>query len=138
MIAVTHLYSNKVGQSVLSVFFLFVLCSSYRDSMAFKTPPLSQKIWVKLVRIPVHNVYSFLSNCTMQMNNHNPNTKATLFDCRECGFKVYLKKQWNNMMKQVNGNILRIVHINKGKSFLSRETSVQKTSQTPQCLISLA
>ena len=117
MMTVSLHYSNQVGQSVLSMLFLFVFCSTYRDSMALNPPPQYTKIWDKLARIPALNYDCFLYNCFTQTNIHNLSLNTFFYDCRACKFKCRQKAIWNSTMKQQNGNILRVVHMNKGKAF---------------------
>ena len=118
-------YSNKVCQSWIVMFFLLTLFSAYQDIATF--PP--QKIYVirvKLVFIPNVNVIFALTNCYVCKHKFTTKFKLKLlnFNSKADSYLHKITNKWNKIMKTINGNIIRVCHINKGKSFLSRSTAV--------------
>ena len=67
---------------------------------------------------------SYCNNCLHKFTTHSLQLKLLNFNCKACEARLRVRIMWNHMMKATNGNIIRVVHMNKGKACLSRSTAV--------------
>ena len=88
-----------------------------QESVVFN-PPLIGNLRVTMMF--VKPVFTICSNCYNVYDvNYQLKLKFTL-DCKACTHDSVVSAKWNQHMKYIHGNILRVVQYNKGKSFINR------------------
>ena len=116
-------YSNQVCLSLSFVVYLYLIIVPIGYS-GIISPPLS-KNRVKLMHITDQKFFISTQYC-IKFTSIAQQLKLCYIYCFNVGRVEMLARYWNARMKQVNGNIVRIVHMNKGKTILHNSNPILK------------